>query len=138
MRRLALRLAIVVVTFLIASVGFFVALAFGVVGIYFLFAQFLGPTWAAFATAASAILFSLAVIGMALFFTRSGEPRRRRKLDGSDPSYLAAMVGNLLGRRFEKYAGAHRQTSIFASFAAGFAVGASSKLRAFLFDLVRS
>ncbi|MGD0141749.1 MAG: hypothetical protein ABSC92_01165 [Rhizomicrobium sp.] len=134
MRGLIVRLATVVVAFVIASVGFVVALGFAMVGVYFLFSQIASPAWAAFDSALSAIVFSLFVLGVAYLTSR--RPRRRRAA-GSDPNYLAAILGGELGRRFKKFTDANAGSSIFASFAAGFAVGASPKLRAILFDLVR-
>jgi hypothetical protein len=136
LRRIILRFAIAVLAFLLAGVGFFVTLAFAMVGIYFLFAQFLGPVWGAFATGGTALLAAVILIFIGVSFSRVS--RRRGKKDGTDPSFLAAMMGDLLGRRFNKFAGSRTRSSIFASFAAGFAIGASPRLREFLLDLVRS
>jgi hypothetical protein len=133
MRGLIARLATVIVACMLASVALVVALGFAMVGVYFLFAQIASPTWAAFDTALSAIVFSLLVMGTAFLLTR----RPRRRSVGSNPNYLAAIVGEQLGRRFQKLTGRHAQASIFASFAAGFAIGASPKLREFLFGLIR-
>jgi hypothetical protein len=136
MRDLIARLATVIVACMLVSVALVVALGFAMVGVYFLFSQIASPAWAAFDTALAAIVFSLLVAGIAVFTVR--RPRRLRRLRASsNPNYLAAMVGDLLGSRFRRLASQNTRTSIFASFAAGFAVGVSPKLRAFLFDLIR-
>lgn len=135
MRRILLRLAFAVTAFLIAGVGFFIALAFGMVGVYFLFAKLVGPTWGAFATAGSAILVSVILIWIGVAFSKVR--RRRGRREGSDPSFVAAMMGDLLGRRFNRFASTRTSTSIFASLAAGFAIGASPRLREFLLGLIR-
>jgi hypothetical protein len=133
MRGLIARLATVVVACMLASVALVVALGFAMVGVYFVFAQFVSPPWAAFDSALSAIVFSALVLLIAFAIAR--RPRKRRA--ASNPNYVAAMVGDLLGSRFRKLASENTRTSIFASFAAGFAVGVSPKLREFLFDLIR-
>ena len=133
MRGLIARLATVIVACMLVSVALVVALGFAMVGVYFLFAQIASPAWAAFDSALAAIVFSLLVAGIALLTVR--RPRRRRA--ASNPNYLAAMVGDALGSRFRKLTSENTRASILTSFAAGFAVGASPKLRAFLFDLIR-
>lgn len=135
MRGLIVRVATIIVALVLASVGLVVALGFAMVGVYFFFAQIVSPAWAAFDTAFSAIAFSLLVTGIAYVISR--RPRRRGRIVGTDPNYLAAMLGGEFGRRFQKLTGRHARSSIFASFAAGFAVGASPKLREFLFGLLR-
>lgn len=136
MRGLIARLATVVVAFMLASVALLVALGFAMVGVYFVFAQFVSPPWAAFCSALLAIAFAAIVLLVALAFAR--RPRAARRLRAtSNPNYLAATVGDLVGSRFRKLASENTRTSIFASFAAGFVVGVSPKLRAFLFDLIR-
>jgi hypothetical protein len=136
MRGLIARLATVVVAFMLASVALLVALGFAMVGVYFVFAQFVSPPWAAFCSALLAIAFAGIVLLVALAFAR--RPRMlRRSRAASNPNYLAAMLGDVLGSRFRSLASENTRTTIFASFAAGFVVGLSPKLRAFLFDLIR-
>ena len=136
MRDLIARLATVIVACMLVGVALMVALGFAMVGVYFLFAQIASPPWAAFDSALAAIVFSLIVAGVTLLMVR--RPRRlRRQRAASNPNYLAAMVGDLLGSRFRKLASENTRTSILASFAAGFVVGLSPKLRAFLLDLIR-
>ena len=133
MRGLIARLATVIVACMLVSVALVVALGFAMVGVYFLFAQIASPAWAAFDSALAAIVFSLLVACIALLMVR--RPRRRRA--ASNPNYLAATLGDMLGSRFRKLTSENTRVSIFASFAAGFAVGLSPRLRAFLFDLIR-
>jgi membrane protein implicated in regulation of membrane protease activity len=133
MRGLIARLATVVVACVLASAALVVALGFAMVGVYFLFAQIASPAWAAFDSALAAIVFSLLVVGIAFLIAR----RPRRRLESPNPNYLAAVVGEQIGRRFQKLTGRHARASIFASFAAGFVIGASPKLREFVFDLIR-
>jgi hypothetical protein len=136
MRDMIARLATVIVACMLVSVALVVALGFAMVGVYFLFAQIASPAWAAFDSALAAIVFSLLVAGIALLAVR--RPRRlRRQRAASNPNYVAAMVGDMLGSRFRQLTAQNTRTSILASFAAGFAVGLSPRLRAFLFNLIR-
>ncbi len=136
MNRLAYRLAITAVALLFASIGLVAALVFATVGVYFLFAEITTPMLAAFGTAASAVLFSIAVVGLGFFF--AGNSRGRGAKRGANPSLSAAALGDFLGRQLRAFTGSQPRSSLFASFAAGFAVGASPRLRAFLLELVRS
>jgi hypothetical protein len=137
MNRLAYRLAITAVALLFASIGLVAALVFATVGVYFLFAEITTPTLAAFGTAASAVLFSIAVIGLGFLFAGNA-PKRGPARRGQGPSLSAAALGDFLGRQLRAFTGSQPRSSLFASFAAGFAVGASPRLREFLLELVRS
>jgi hypothetical protein len=136
LRRILLRLVLAAVAFVVAGVGFVIALAYATVGIYFVLADVLGPAWGAFATAVLAILISVILIAVGYSYTYILK-RRGRKGSSTDPSFLAAMLGDLLGRRFNSLANSNARNSIFMSLAAGFAIGASPKLREYLLDIMR-
>jgi len=101
MRGLIVRLATVIVAFVLASVGLILALGFAMVGVYFLFLQIVSPAWAAFDSALTAVVLSFFVLGIAYLMSR----RPRRRAAGSDPNYLAAVLGGELGHRFQKLTG---------------------------------
>jgi membrane-bound ClpP family serine protease len=136
LRRIFLRLLLAVVAFLLAGLGLCVSLVFGLIGIYFLFADAFGPVLGAFATAGMAVLVSIVLIAVGYSFSRLF--KRRRAKGGPDASLIAALMGDLMGRRFRNTASEKPTSSLFASFAAGFAVGASPALREVVLDIVRS
>jgi len=49
----------------------------------------------------------------------------------------AAELGSVLGRKMHGFAQAHGSSSLIAALIAGFAVGASPKLRSFLRDILK-
>ncbi len=83
MRGLIARLATVVVAFMLASVALLVALGFAMVGVYFVFAQFVSPPWAAFCSALLAIAFAGIVLLVALAFARRPRMLRRSRAASS-------------------------------------------------------
>jgi hypothetical protein len=136
LRRIIFRLTLAIGAFILAVAALAIALAFGLIGIYFWLADYFGAVGGAFATAGASIALSAALIGIGYetFHIR----RKRRKKGEPDPNYFAAFLGDLLGRGFGKFTASRTHSSIFASLAAGFAIGASPKLREFLLDIVRS
>jgi hypothetical protein len=128
--RLALALAFVVIG-LIAGV---VAVAFLAYAVYLALLSVLVPPAAAAITGVVVI----AGAGLLLAIVRAiVRPRRRpRGRDGSFPSLeeceTAAEVGSDLGRKLRGIAGANSGGGLLAALVAGFAVGVSPKLRAFL------
>lgn len=138
MRDLALRLAIAMVSLLLAAMGFIAALGFFFFAAYLQFADMMAPPLAAVAAAFVALLFSVAVmlVGRRMAF---GPGRRRRRTDGSsspiggDP---AMEFGRRLGEEAYRFVNANRRSTLIASLIAGFAIGASPKLRAYLRSLL--
>jgi len=134
MRDLSVRLAIAAASLLLAGVGFIAAISFMCVALYLQLATMMTPPLAATTTALAALLFSLFVmmIGRWLAFGRRGTRGGSSRIAG-DP---AMELGRRLGEEAFKYVKAHRSGTLIATLVAGFAVGASPKLRGWLRNLI--
>lgn len=132
MRDLSVRLAIAAASLLLAGVGFIAAVGFLCVALYLQLTTMMTPPLAATTTALAALLFSLLVvlIGPKLAF---GSRRGRSSRIAGDP---AMEIGRRLGEEAFKYVKAHRSSTLIATLLAGFAVGASPKLRNWLRGLI--
>jgi hypothetical protein len=134
MRDLSVRLAIAAASLLLAGVGFVAAAGFFCVALYLQLATMMEPPLAATATAFAALLFSVLVmlIGRWLAFGR----RRMRGGSSRIANDPAMEIGRRLGEEAFKYAKTHRRGTLIATLLAGFAVGASPKLRNWLRGLI--
>jgi hypothetical protein len=131
--RLKARVAFFVISLIVAAFTLTVVTIALCVGLFFLYAQYVSPAMAAFLLAATAIV--LAVFVLLLSRLMLGARRRRRE----DSSNRAAMaLGAELGGELFKLFGSGTPAILAFSLAAGFVVGLSPRLRAFLFDLARS
>lgn len=137
------RLGVAVAVFVIAGAAVLVATIFFFVAVYFWFAENLSPPAAALATAGVLLGFALLVIalGYALVASFKHQPRRRfdwllELLEAPD-GLSAAALGNLMGRRLQKFARENTQATVIASLLAGLAIGISPGLRALLRDVLK-
>jgi uncharacterized membrane protein YbhN (UPF0104 family) len=132
--RLAISLAVILIA-LIASV---------IAVIYFAYALFLFLS-TFFVPAAAAVLSGLLVLLAALLLivalraaSRSGRRRRTREpIPSVDVWENAAELGTELGRKIRNLSEAHASGGLMAALVAGFAIGLSPKLRAFLQALLK-
>jgi hypothetical protein len=128
MDRFLARLAVTATSILIGSVAILTASVFLIVAFYLFLAELMPPWAAALATAGAAVLFAVLVfvIGSML------KPRRRSFLvPGS-----AAELGERLGRHAQTFARTNKFVTLGICLVAGFAIGLSPKLRAFLLRLL--
>ncbi len=129
--RFIARIAIAFAMLLIGLIAGVIAVAFFAYGVYLALLNVLVPPAAAAIT--GVIILAAALLLMASL-RAVFRPRRRR--DTAIPSLEecenAAEVGTELGRKIRGIAGAHASGGLLASLVAGFAIGASPKLRAFL------
>jgi hypothetical protein len=130
--RFIARIAIAFAMLLIGLIAGVIAVAFFAYGVYLALLNVLIPP-------AAAAITGVVILAAALLLMASlravFRPRRRRR-DTAIPSLEecenAAEVGTELGRKIRGIAGAHASGGLLASLVAGFAIGASPKLRAFL------
>ena len=126
-----MRLAVSLAMVLIALIAAVVAIGYFAFALYLLLLTFVVPPAAALLTGLLVLLTALLLIAIARAATK---PRRRRR--ESSPSLEAAEdaagLGSELGRKIRGLADAHTSGGLIAALVAGFAVGVSPKLRAFL------
>ena len=126
-----MRLAVSLAMVLIALIAAVVAIGYFAFALYLLLLTFVVPPAAALLTGLLVLLTALLLIAIARAATK---PRRRRR--ESSPSLEAAEdaagLGSELGRKIRGLADAHASGGLLAALVAGFAVGVSPKLRAFL------
>jgi len=131
--RLIARIATAIASLLIGLVAGVIALAYFSYAIYLAFLNVLVPSAAAAVTGVVVIAAALLLVGIVRLVFR---PRRRRRRADAIPSLeeceTAAEVGSELGRKIRGIAAANSSGGLLAALVAGFAVGVSPKLRAFL------
>jgi hypothetical protein len=130
-RRLQFNLAFGAMLLAIGAITLAVVSVFICMGIYLEFCEHTTPAIAAFATAGCALLF-LGSVALIAWIAKTLAMRRRREFGG----FSALEIGQLLGSRFGAAAGENSWAAIAASLSAGFAVGASPRLRAALLDIL--
>jgi hypothetical protein len=129
------RLAISIAVLLIALVAAVTAVAFFAYALYLVLLNIVVPPAAAALTGLLILLFAIVLIQA----TR-GRPRMRRKREGAPSPEAwenAAQVGGELGRKIRGLTEAHASGGLLAALLAGFAMGVSPKLRAFLQSLLK-
>ncbi len=133
LNRFIARIAVAVALALIGVVAGWIALAFFSYAIYLAFLNVLAPAVAAAVTAVVVIAAAILLMGIVRLALR---PRRRRRRTAGIPSLeeceTAAEAGSELGRKIRDIAAANSGGGLLAALVAGFAVGVSPKLRAFL------
>jgi len=138
MRRLLSRVMFSGASFAIAAGALAVATGFAIAAIYLaLSASFTAPV-AAVLTAACGLAVAViaAIIGRALLrLPRAGGRGAPR---GSDERRLVADLGALMGEEIATLARTHARGTLIASLVAGFAVGASPRLRRLLRTLLKN
>jgi hypothetical protein len=125
-----MRLGGILLAFAAAASAVIIAIAFGCLASYLALLAYLNAPLAALATAAIALLAALLLILIARsIIARVTHPKRRR-------GDWAIELGSLIGAEFAARAANHPGSTIFASLASGFALGASPELRQMLRDLL--
>lgn len=137
--RFIAKIAIAFAMLLIGLVAGVIAILFFAYAVYLALLNVLvGPAAAAITGAVVIAAALLLMAALRLVF----RPRRRRRRVADVPSLEecenAADIGSELGRRIRGLAGASTGGGLLAALLAGFAVGVSPKLRAFLQSLLKS
>jgi len=137
--RFIVKIAIAIAMLLIGLVAGVIAVAFFAYAVYLALLNVLVGPAAAAITGVVVLAAALVLMGgiRAVF-----RPRRRRRRRADIPSLEecenAADIGSELGRKIRGLAGASTGGGLMAALVAGFAVGISPKLRAFLQSLLKS
>jgi len=135
LNRFFTRLAISLAMVLIALVAAVTAIAYFAFALYLLLLPVVVPAAAAVLTGILVLLTALVLIGLTRVVSR---PRRGREPSPSlEACESAAELGTEVGRRLRGLADAHASGGLIAALVAGFAVGISPKLRAFLRDILK-
>jgi hypothetical protein len=134
--RFLTRLAISLAMVLIAVIAAILAIVYLAFALYLLLLAYVVPPAASLLTAIVILLIALALIGIMRLATR---PRRRRR--EPNPTLEAAEsalgLGTELGRKIRGLTEAHASGGLIAALVAGFAMGVSPKLRAFLQSILK-
>ena len=133
--RFLTRLAISLAVVLIAVIAAITAIVYFAFALYLLLLDFVVPPAAALLTG---ILVLVAVLILAAA-TRAGmRPRRRREhIPSVEAAEDAADLGGEIARKVRVLLDSHANGGLLAALVAGFAVGMSPKLRAFLQAILR-
>jgi hypothetical protein len=130
------RLAISLAVMLIALVAAIIAMTYFAYALYLLLLDWVVPPAAAVLTG---VIVLLAVALLALVTRGASRPRRMRAagMPTLEACEDAAGLGTEMGRKIRGLAGAQASGGLMAALVAGFAVGVSPKLRAFLQALLK-
>lgn len=132
------RLAISLAVILIALIAAVIAVVFFAYGLFLLLLTVVVPPAAAVLSGILVLLAALALIMAMRAGSRSTRRRRRHEPSPSvDAWENAAELGTELGRKIRNLSEAHASGGLMAALVAGFAVGVSPKLRAFLQALLK-
>jgi hypothetical protein len=134
--RFLTRLAISLAMVLIALIAAITAICYFAFALYLLLLPVVVPPAAALLTGILVLLTALLLIAIARSATR---PRRRAREPSPalEAAEDAAGLGTEIGRKVRGLAEAHGSGGLLAALVAGFAVGVSPKLRAFLQALLK-
>ena len=141
MQGIAIRVAIMTAALLLAAVGLVAVAVFLCMALYSWFAAMLNQPLAALASAGVLLLFSIVIIlvgsAIAGAAARSAARARAKKSNASATTKLGGELGRLLGESAFKFISGSPIRVLIGALVAGFAVGASPRLRSFLQDLLR-
>ena len=131
-----MRLAVALAMVLIALIAAIVAIVYFAFALYLLWLPYVVPPAAALITGLLILLIALVLIAVA---RAAMDPRRRRREPSPtlEAAETAAGLGTELGRKIRGLADANASGGLIAALVAGFAVGVSPKLRAFLQSLLK-
>jgi multisubunit Na+/H+ antiporter MnhB subunit len=130
--RFIARIAVAVASLVIGVIAGVIALAFFSYAIYLAFLNLLVPPAAAAITGVVVIAAAILLVGIVRLAFRPRRRRRTSEIPSLEECETAAEVGSELGRKIRGIAAANSGGGLLAALVAGFAVGVSPKLRAFL------
>jgi hypothetical protein len=134
--RFLTRLAVSLAMVLIALIAAILAIVYFAFALYLLLLALVVPPAAALLTGILILLTALALIAIARAAT-SPHRRRRETAPSLEAAESAAGLGTELGRKIRGLTEAHASGGLIAALVAGFAVGVSPKLRAFLQSILK-
>jgi hypothetical protein len=135
------RLATTIASFFVATLVATAALGFLCGAAYLALLDLVSPPLAALATGLGALVLAVLIVQIARLWSRgkgaSGRRRRARSERGEGSAEeTAAEIGGILGAQLAALTRSHTRSTLAVSLLAGFAVGASPRLRKVLLDLV--
>ena len=132
LNRFIAKVAIAFATLLIALIAGVIAVAFFAYAVYLALLSVLVASAAAAVTGVIVLAGAILLVGLLRLIFRPRRSRRGMEIPSMEQVEGAAEVGSELGRRLRGIAAAHASGGLLAALVAGFAVGVSPKLRAFL------
>lgn len=139
MQSIAIRIAIMTAALLLAAVGFVAVAVFLCMALYSGLHSVLSPPMAALSAAGILLLTSIVILAIGSAIARvigRGAARARDRRSGST-ARLGGELGRLIGESAFKYITDSPLRVLIGALAVGFAVGASSRIRTFLQELLR-
>jgi peptidoglycan/LPS O-acetylase OafA/YrhL len=122
---------------LIALIAAITAICYFAFALYLLLLPLVVPPAAALLTGILILVTALALIAIARAATRPRHRRRHEPSPAMEAAEDAAGLGTEIGRKVRGLADAHGSGGLLAALVAGFAVGVSPKLRAFLQSILK-
>jgi hypothetical protein len=133
--RFIARLAISLAALLIAVIAAIIALVYFVYALFLVLINFVSPPAAAVLTGFIILLVAILVVMATQMRSRRG--RRRKASPSLEGFESAAELGGELARKVRALIGTEAGGGLLAALVAGFAVGMSPKLRAFLQSILK-
>ena len=130
--RFVARIVVALASLVIGLIAGIIALAFLSYAIYLGFLNLVVPPAAAAITAVVIVAAAFLLMAILRLALRPRRRRRRAAIPSLEECETAAEVGSELGRKLRGMTGANANGGLLAALVAGFAVGMSPKLRAFL------
>jgi hypothetical protein len=136
MNRFLMRLLIVPMAVIIATVVSLIAVAFFILALFLFMTRLMEPPLAALVTGAIILIVAVLIVVIAQAIA---SPKRtvKRAAAGLGSGESAAAFGSLLGRKLHGYATDNMTAAALATLLLGIAVGYSPRLRNFLLDLLK-
>jgi hypothetical protein len=130
------RLATSIASILAATLVVVAALGFLCGAAYLALLEVTTPALAALGTGMGALLFAVLIVMAGRLLAHGKRAKPQRSEAAGDAQRLAGELGGIIGVQLGAATRAHAPTVLAASLLAGFAVGASPRLRKLLLDLV--
>ncbi len=135
-RNMATRIAIMVAAVFVASFGVVAALIYLGAALYFMYAQWMAPVFAALSAAGTALLFSIVIVLIGRMMANRLKANRAKRKAFAESTASAADLGDALGRHAFEFVQTNKKSALVGSLVAGFAFGASPRFRSLLRDIV--
>ena len=140
MRAMGIRIAIMTVVALIATVFLVATGAFLCVALYEGLKVVWAPWLAALVTAGALLLAAVLIVGIGSSIARAAEQKAKREAEKRGPvtAKIGLEIGRLLGESAVGYIGKNPTKVLISAVVLGFALGAVPKLRGFLMSFLNS
>jgi membrane protein implicated in regulation of membrane protease activity len=141
MQSMAIRIAIMTAALLLAAVGFVAVAVFLCMALYSSLSIVLTPPWAALGAAGILLLVSVVIImigsAVSRAAARNAARASKKKSNATATAKLGGELGRLLGENAFNFITEKPARVLIGALVAGFAVGASPRLRSFLQSILK-